>query len=476
MDHYRHAIAVYQQTNNLQGLARTRLEKTRVYSTITSGSSGALIDVQPLADTLAALGEEHLSLRGAIATSMAEAYCTANQIDQAEAMAAQALQLGVDSQDVRLCAQASHVLALVHMQNRRVQEALERWQQALSWAQQAQDVWLQGLPLSRIALALHMLGCLDEAKTAAHEAEALTQSTQDWRNYAVVLSNLTALHVAQGDFATAERHARNTRLMASGSHFPYSGSQALFAIANAHMLRGAWTAAARRLTIQLEPGRSFETPGSAIQLAVQLFLCLVHGYAGKGFDADAGVLAIEAVQAADAQPLHLLCAVAELGHLISDPEVATPAYTSLQHAVHQGIVFTSGWVFLIPRVLGLIATLNQWWEQADRHFQQAMDVATRVNAQPELGRTYLDYALMLEARGHTDDLGQIQRFTDQARAIFTDLGMFPFLQLADQLLQRLQPSAPDAPQEFRPVYANIRGERVASILNRDYQTRTRFLA
>jgi hypothetical protein len=155
--------------------------------------------------------------------------------------------------------------------------------------------------------------------------------------------------------------------------------------------------------------------------------------------------------------------------------VGAQVYTALHHAMNQGMIFTQGWIFLIPRVLGLIATLNQWWDQADRHFQVALEVATHINAQPELGRTYLDYALMLEDRGHADDLGQVHQFAAQARTIFTHLGMIPFLQRADALQLRLQPSAPDAPQERHPVYTNSQGERVASIFNRVSQTHTRFL-
>jgi hypothetical protein len=247
-------------------------------------------------------------------------------------------------------------------------------------------------------------------------------------------------------------------------------------MACAHTLRGAWMAAAQCLTLQVEPGHMVAAPGSTIELAVHLFLNLIQGYAGKGIEADAGVFAIEAAQADAARPLPLLCAVAEIGYLVSAPEVGAQVYDSLQHAIDQDTIFTRSWIFLIPRVLGLIATLNQWWDQADRHFQVALDIATRVNAQPELGRTYLDYALMLEARGHADDLGHVQRFAGQARTIFTHLGMVPFLQRADELQQRLQPSAPDAPQERHPVYANSRGERVASIFNRVSQTHTRFLA
>lgn len=476
LDHYNHAIEAYQQTDHIQGVVRTRIEKTRVSCTTALVSYDPLMDVQSLEDALSALGEDHLSLQGAIAASIAEAYWTTNQIEQAETMAAQALHIGVNSQDVRVCAQASHVLALTHMHTGRVQEALEYWRQALSWVQQAQDIWLQGLPLSRIALTLHMLGRLDEAKTITQETVTLTQSTQDWHHYSLALSNLIALHVIQGDFAAAERHARDTRLMVPGSRLSCHSSHALFTMACAHMLRGAWTAAERCLTMQLEPRHLFEASGSPIELAVPVFLNLVHGYAGKGFESDAGVCAVEATQTADADRLPLLCAAAEIGYLMSAPQVGAQVYTSLHHAMDQDLIFTRGWTFLIPRVLGLIATLNQWWDQANSHFQVALEVATRGNAQPELGRTYLDYALMLEARGHADDLGHVQQFTDQARTIFTRLRMIPFLQRADDLQQRLQPSASDAPQELHPVYADSHGERVASIFNRVSQTRTRFLA
>jgi hypothetical protein len=304
----------------------------------------------------------------------------------------------------------------------------------------------------------------------------LTQSTQDWRNYSLALSNLVALHVIQGDFATAEQHARDTRLMAPCSRLSARSSHALCTMACAHMLRGAWTAAEQCLTMQLQPGRMFEASDSTIEGVVPMFLNLVHGYAGKGCESDAGVFAVEAAQTADADLLPLLCAVAEIGYLMSDPQVGAQVYTSLHHAMDQGMIFTRGWIFLVPRVLGLIATLNQWWDQADRHFRVALEVATRVNAQPELGRTYLDYALMLEDRGRADDLGHVQRFASQAQTIFTHLRMVPFLQRADELQQRLQPSAPDAPQELHPVYADSRDAHVSSIFNRVSQTRTRFLA
>jgi tetratricopeptide (TPR) repeat protein len=476
LEHYDHAIEAYQQTDDIPGLVRTRIEKARVDGTINSASDGALIDFQPLEDALAAIGEDHLSLQGAIAASMAETYWTAKQIEQAELMAAQALRIGLPHQDAQLCAQANQVLARIHMHTGRVQEALEYWREALSWTRQVQDIWLQGLPLSRIGLALSRLGCLDEARTITQEAVAFTQSTQDWRNYSVGVSNLIALHVLQGDFAAAERHARDTRLMLSYSHFPCSASHALCTMACAHTLRGAWMAAAQCLTLQVEPGHMVAAPGSTIELAVHLFLNLIQGYAGKGIEADAGVFAIEAAQADAALPLPLLCAVAEIGYLVSAPEVGAQVYDSLQHAIDQDTIFTRSWIFLIPRVLGLIATLNQWWDQADRHFQVALDIATRVNAQPELGRTYLDYARMLEDRGHADDLGQIQRFTDQARTIFTHFCMIPFLRHANDLQQRLQPSVPDAPQELPSLSANTHGERVVTMLNRVSQTRTRFLA
>jgi class 3 adenylate cyclase len=117
-------------------------------------------------------------------------------------------------------------------------------------------------------------------------------------------------------------------------------------------------------------------------------------------------------------------------------------YDVLTQAVEQGVVFSQGWVFLIPRVLGVAAMLNRWWDKAEDHFRAAIETATRIGARPELGRSCLDYARMLSARDQGDDRSRAVELVEQASLVFHELGMEPFVQRAVRLAEALQVSLP----------------------------------
>jgi class 3 adenylate cyclase len=132
----------------------------------------------------------------------------------------------------------------------------------------------------------------------------------------------------------------------------------------------------------------------------------------------------------------------EIGDLIAVPALAERHYLALSQAVEQGVVFSRGWVFLLPRVLGVAATLKGWWDKAEAHFQTAIETATRVGARPELGRSQLDYARMLVARDRESDRSRAIELIGQASLIFNELGMAPFAQRAVRLAEALQVPLP----------------------------------
>jgi hypothetical protein len=135
----------------------------------------------------------------------------------------------------------------------------------------------------------------------------------------------------------------------------------------------------------------------------------------------------------DAFSLDPLCALVELADLCRVPGIAEHPYQVLQQAMNQGQLFSIGWVCLIPRVLGVAATLYHQWDVADAHFQTAIEVALRLEARLEIGRTYLDYAHMLAARDSKRDRRRIIALVDQARTLFTALGLHPLVQRAAEL-------------------------------------------
>jgi hypothetical protein len=202
----------------------------------------------------------------------------------------------------------------------------------------------------------------------------------------------------------------------------------------------------------LEPGRIFEETGAVITTWIRVYRQLLPAYTGVSADATIEQLAEEVLagEKTDLFNLAPLCAV---------------------EALDRGVIFSSWWIFLIPRILGVAATLNGWWKQAEAHFQAATDIALRVGAKPELGRTYLDYARMLVARHQETDQLRALDLVNQAEAIFAALGMHAFLlqsrQLADTLrVLSVVPIPREAPpltttDHEAPVWLRIAHERTS---------------
>jgi tetratricopeptide (TPR) repeat protein len=476
LDHYEKAIAAYRGSGDLRGLAQALIEKMRLHYTLAAVPFGTLLDTQPLEEILTALGEREPALRGSILSTMAQIYWMARQADKGQVMAQRALELGQRFTDDRLCAHACHALALTQLQSRPVAEALELWQRALAYARRTGDLWLQGIPLLRLPYVLFQLGQLEEAQEAAADASSLARKTLNWGDYSLVLSYQASVAVVRGDFAAAEQHARGTMQLVYRSGYPWSGLRALLVLACTHALRGAWAEADAALAMLVEPGRVFPKPGAVMQVFVRVFRQLLRAYADTPLEEALEPLAADMMQAvgADTYSLGPLCALVELGDLVAAPAVAMLPYETLSQAAARGVLFPSGWSFLLPRVLGVAALCNRRWSQADAHLQAAIAAATRAGARQELGRAYLDYARLLAARGSISDRRRALESARQARAIFDALGMPPYAQRVVQLTETLHGLSPRR-QQHSNLPADRPSEHEVGMLLRIAQGRTHFL-
>ncbi|MGH8056230.1 MAG: adenylate/guanylate cyclase domain-containing protein, partial [Candidatus Entotheonellia bacterium] len=300
---------------------------------------------------------------------------------------------------------------------------------------------------------------LDEAEAIALEACEPSRKTQDWGHYSVALSGLASVAVARGNFAPVERYAHESMLMVSRSRYPWGGARALYALACARALRGAWSEAEDALDMLLEPGRVFKDVGPIIRAFVQVFRQLLRGHAGALEAAgETSALDLVATLELDHSAVAPVCAMIELGDLLGDPALTQRPYQALTLALERGILFSNGWVFLLPRVLGVGAALSHRWDTAEAHFQAAIEAAARTGARPELGRTYLDYARMLVARGARGDGRHASELLQQASPILHELGMDPFARRATLLAERLQTSIPltSQPRATPPDHLNAR--------------------
>ena len=73
--------------------------------------------------------------------------------------------------------------------------------------------------------------------------------------------------------------------------------------------------------------------------------------------------------------------------------------------------------------LGLLATTMSHWEQAERHFERALEMNARMGAQPWVAHTQHDYARMLIRRGAPDDERRASELLRAARGGYEELKM-----------------------------------------------------
>lgn len=438
LDHYERAVACFQLTDDVRGLSQALAEKVQISFTLASVPYGTLIDLNPLENAVGNLGETERGLQGYLWATIAKAYWVARLPERTEPAARRALELGRQTKNNTLCAEAHIAVALSQSQSLQLREELESWRNSLKCAESAGDVWRQGLALQRIPMPLLGLGRLDEAEAVAQHACQAIRETHDWGGYSMALAMLASIDVVKGNFVAAEKHAHETLLMASRSRYPWGAALALPSLACARALRGESTEAEEALALLVEPDRIFAEPGPAMQMLTWMYRQLLRTRSGEIDDSwELGAKELLKIGGNDIHALAGYCAIVELSEASTRPAIAEAAYDALALAVQREIVFSSGWIFLLPRVLGVAATLNQWWDKAEVHFHSALETAKQLTARPALGRTYLDYARMLSARAGSGDLSLATDFARDALDLCEQLGLNPFVQQARQLLDSL---------------------------------------
>jgi class 3 adenylate cyclase/tetratricopeptide (TPR) repeat protein len=77
----------------------------------------------------------------------------------------------------------------------------------------------------------------------------------------------------------------------------------------------------------------------------------------------------------------------------------------------------------LSRYLGALATTLERWDEAERHFEDALAMNTRMDARPWLARTQDQYATMLLARHQSNDRDKALMLLDAALVTARELGM-----------------------------------------------------
>lgn len=412
--------------------ARALMERLRAEITYGRVARGALPSVEALRETLEQLDESQGSLRGLGLDILASAYWAARRPERAFELANEALQIGRDVGDDHLCAEVASSLALAHLERLELIEALEAWRAGVEHAERIDDLPTAGLCLQRIPLVLVYLGRLEEAQVAIDRARALNEKISNWGDFSLVTTAEAALAAIRGDFDGVESSARETLRMIARSRYPWAAPVALPTLASARSARGAFQEARDALDILIEPGHIFDDP-RPMQVIDRQLRPLIDAresqLAPEPFLAERRV--IDPAQL-DMWRVTRVCAQVELAQRLSVPELAEGAVAALEHALGRGVVFTSGWLFLVPRCIGVALGLMGRLDDGIEQLHQAAVVAESAGAKSELARVHLDQAELLATRGEAGDVEAASALREKGEALCRELGMWPFLSEAER--------------------------------------------
>ena len=269
-----------------------------------------------------------------------------------------------------------------------------------------QSFWILG-DRAGVEVELEALGVL---------ADELRQPAQRWHLSAA----RTALALMEGQFERAERLISETLALGQrGASWNAVVSErlALFVLRRAQ---------GRLAELEDTIGRSTHEYPTLLR-----FRCaLAHLYAELRREEDARA-AIDSLLSRDLGQEHLdtewffsVSLLPDPCAFLGDDDAAAKLYSLLLPYEHVYALATIEAVFgSLARGLGVLATTLRRFDEAERHFEIAIETDRRMRARPWMAHAQHDLAAMLLARGAADDRKRAHALLEEAAATYRELGM-----------------------------------------------------
>jgi len=120
--------------------------------------------------------------------------------------------------------------------------------------------------------------------------------------------------------------------------------------------------------------------------------------------------------------------LAEVAHSRGDRQRARALYDQLApYADQVAVAYPEISIGSAARYAGLLASTLCRWEEAEKHFQEALATNEQIGAWPWLAQTQEDYARMFLARGQSGDQERSAELLEQAQASYRELGMTSYV-------------------------------------------------
>ena len=121
--------------------------------------------------------------------------------------------------------------------------------------------------------------------------------------------------------------------------------------------------------------------------------------------------------------LYSTALAAELAASLKEQDAAAALFTALRPFSNLNVDTVEVSVGAVSRYVALAAAVGGRWDDAERHFEDAMEMNERMGARPWLAHTQEDCGRMLLARGRPDDVERAQQLIETGVSSYRELGM-----------------------------------------------------
>jgi tetratricopeptide (TPR) repeat protein len=373
-----------------------------------------------LEDALSGLGDEHSLLRVQLLSRLAAALRHAPSRERRERISEEGLQIARRIGDPATLAYALAAAAAALIAPHNARARLAQGDEILAQAARARDTerlfdghehsywaaWEVGDPDRRAA----------ELAAMTRVADELRQPAQLW----TLAAAEATLALSQGRFVEAAEQIERAAAV---------GGRAL-----------GWSAVATRrlqlFMLRREQGRLGGFEREVRDNAHEFPSPLMHGavlarvYASTQ-DTEAAATLLHELTRRDLSHWHVdeewlasICLLAETCAILDDAESAGPLYELLMpYGAQNAVALPELALDSVSRPLGILANLQGRFEDAARHFQEALRMNERMEARPWVAHTQEDQARMLLRRNAHGDREHAEELLSRAQATYRELGM-----------------------------------------------------
>ena len=398
-------------------LARAALGYGGRFVWLRAGSDEQLVPL--LEEALQALGETESTLRVRLLARLAGALRDQPSLEPRASLSRQAVEIARRLGDKDTLAYALSGLFTATW-GPDIEELAEIAEEVTRLAEETGDpeaalqaCWLRHIAWLTLSETERVATIADEYRALAQE---LKQPSHQW--YVAVMRSVWALF--RGEFGEAEqlvdeaqRFGRRAQTWDAGCSYRL----ALFAL--------------RREQGRLDEIEDMIKASVGEYAGYRVFRCLVvllECELGREAEARHGLEELAAEDFAalprDGEWLFCLCVLAEVAARLHDRERAAILYQQLGPYARLNPL-ASGEIAAgsVARYLGMLASTTGRWNDAARHFDDALEMNERMGARPWLAHTQEDYARMLLARNAPGDNERSRKLLELAFATYDELGM-----------------------------------------------------